>query len=169
MGFLGDMWATMEAGAARISPAVRAWEDRAVASLEDVRRAAGTSARDVAEHLVEADTVDATLDAVREAAQQLETQEDAMWSHVARVASSWTGHTFHADQVKRTGRVVIASVVCAEVLAMTEGEHQGVHHGPGSGTSAPSDAVELPAITYDGMGNMDGTTTFSDGGMSYDG
>jgi hypothetical protein len=31
-----------------------------------------------------------------------------------------------------------------------------------------STSPELPAITYDGMGNMDGTTTISDGGMSYD-
>ena len=31
-----------------------------------------------------------------------------------------------------------------------------------------SNDVEIPTITYDGMGNMDGTVTITDGGMSYD-
>lgn len=31
-----------------------------------------------------------------------------------------------------------------------------------------SSDVEVPTITYDGMGNMDGTVTITDGGMSYD-
>jgi len=36
------------------------------------------------------------------------------------------------------------------------------------GATASESSPELPTIIYDGMGNMDGTVTITDGGMSYD-
>ncbi len=55
--------------------------------------------------------------------------------------------------------------LCAGIAALIYGvDGQESAQGATASESSP----ELPAITYDGMGNMDGTVTISDGGMSYD-
>jgi len=55
----------------------------------------------------------------------------------------------------------VQQVLAAQNAAPTY-SNQGYTQSPASASP------ELPAITYDGMGNMDGTVTISDGGMSYD-
>lgn len=57
--------------------------------------------------------------------------------------------------------------LCGAVLGLIHGVDASGSASASSGGSS-SGGVETPTITYDGMGNMDGTTTFSDGGMSYD-
>jgi hypothetical protein len=55
--------------------------------------------------------------------------------------------------------------LCSGIAALIYGVDQ---EDSAQGSTASESSPELPAITYDGMGNMDGTVTISDGGMSYD-
>ncbi len=145
---------------------------RAQATTSDFARNVGGSARQLAEQVVEPERIDAAMQGARGVGAFLQEREDAVWGQVADVATAATGRAVDPADVKRTGRLIVAGMVCAELVSgLTEGVawEGGELVGADAGASASAaPAGEVPTVLYDGMGNMDGTTTITDGGVAYD-
>lgn len=155
---------------------VRQAEARAEAALSSLADDARTKARAVAETFVEPATVDAALERAQQAASTLQAREEEACSHIAQSLSARTGIDVSADTVKRTGRALLTAVVAVEAAELLGGltGAEGVDVAGGgeaeavASTESLGSSTEVPPVIYDGMGNMDGTVTITDGGVAID-
>ena len=94
--------------------------------------------------------------------------------HVSQALETHVGVDVSPTVIRRTGRVVLGTVIAAGVGECLAGLGEGFDGGAeiveadAGAAEAATGSSECPPIVYDGMGNMDGTVTITDGGMSYD-
>ncbi|MEO0605980.1 MAG: hypothetical protein AAF211_31415 [Myxococcota bacterium] len=155
---------------AAIEP-VRGLEARASAAVESTARSVVASTRELAETFVEPEVLDALEERVRASGEAFAERERAAAERMADALSRQTGLDVSTEDVLQVGRAVAATVIVGGVAeAMVDGGAVDVGASGVEGVSGgevPPSAGE-PTILYDGMGNMDGTTTITDGGVAMD-
>ncbi|MEM6930786.1 MAG: hypothetical protein AAF602_27880 [Myxococcota bacterium] len=160
---------------AAIEP-VRGLEARASAAVESTARSVAASTRELAETFVEPEVLDAFEERVRATGEAFAERERAAAERMADSLSRQTGLDVSTEDVLQVGRAVAATVIAggvAEAMVDVGAVDVGAvdvgasgAEGVTSGEGAP--LAGEPTILYDGMGNMDGTTTVTDGGVAMD-
>ncbi|MEN0062295.1 MAG: hypothetical protein AAGA48_09090 [Myxococcota bacterium] len=171
MGFFDKIRRTLaenETLQAVVKP-VRDLEAKASGAVEATARKAMTSARDLAENFIEPEVLDDLEARARRTNAALAKQEEAFAERVADAVQRQTGLNVDAGDVLHVGRAVVASVVVAGVAeAVVDTGSAPVELGGTESFSPSAEGTAAPTILYDGMGNMDGTSTITDGGVSID-
>lgn len=152
---------------------VRSVSDRMVSLERQILNAADrarSSAREAAEQWVEPEVLDAAEARLRAASEANGAREREVCATVADSITRATGVEVSPDLVARTGRAILGAAIAAEVSATFSGDGAvgGAEGSMVDGAGGGGSGAECPTLSYDGMGNMDGTVTVTDGGVATD-
>jgi len=123
---------------------------------------------------LDSETLDAALEQLRGVSKTLTRAELRTAERVSQALETHVGVDVSPKVLLTTGRVVLGTVIAAGVGECLAGVGEGFEGGAeiveadAGAAEAATASAECPAILYDGMGNMDGTVTNTDGGMAYD-